>query len=114
VTRVETYAAALHEAAPEMTIARSPFARGAAQAMAEPRRFFDAIEPDIVEPSLAEVYPEHVAALHPELLERLRALHDLPGLLRPGRLRREDRDPGPGGRRGDARRRVPPRFALHG
>ena len=61
-----------------MAVIRALLAGGAEHAMADYQRFFDAIQPEIVEPSLAAEYSERLTAPDPEIAARLRALHDLP------------------------------------
>src|SRR5262249_1587302 len=78
VARVEAYAAALHEEGPDMVIVRSLLEDGAQHAMADFQRFFQDIEDDLAEPTLAADYLEYFEAPKPELAVRLRELHDLP------------------------------------
>ena len=75
--RVEQYAAALHEDGPDLLIIRDLISSGAEQAMADYMRFMTEIERDLAEPTLVDDYLEGDQP-RPELVERLRALHDLP------------------------------------
>jgi hypothetical protein len=78
VSRVEAYAAALHEEGPDMVIVRSLLEDGAQHAMADFQRFFTDVEDDLAEPALAADYLEYFDTPRPELAVRLRELHDLP------------------------------------
>src|SRR5439155_19645667 len=78
VARVETYAAALHEQGPGMTIVRSLVNDGAKQAMADFQRFVDDIESQLAETSLVGEYMGYFDTPKPELAARLCEMHDLP------------------------------------
>jgi hypothetical protein len=78
VARVETYADALHEEGPGMTIVRSLVDDGAKHAMADFMRFMDDLQDQLAEPTLKADYLEYFDTPKPELAERLREMHDLP------------------------------------
>ena len=89
VALVEEYAAALGETGPGLLVARDLVSQGAAQALADYMRFSDEILADIAEPSLVD---DHMGKDDdaPDLAERLRALHDLPGDFQPSWISPDD------------------------
>jgi hypothetical protein len=78
VTRVERYAAALGESGPGLVLAREVVRDGAAQALADYRRFSEEIFADIAEPSLIDGGGLDEDHPDPKLAARLKALRDLP------------------------------------
>jgi hypothetical protein len=78
VQRVDEYAASLGGSGAGQALARTLVREGAEQAVADYRRYADTVTAELAEQSLRGHYLSNLEQPDPELVARLRALHDLP------------------------------------
>jgi hypothetical protein len=78
IERIDSYGRALHEDGKGMVLLRDFVRAGAQQAQADFQRYINDIEDDLAEPALLAEHVGMESVADPGLVDRLRALHELP------------------------------------